>query len=288
MVRSREHQGRAAAALRRGRRKEGADLAGWCCLTALLALTRAVPASIARCELTHLGREPIDIVRAEAQHREYEATLARLGCTIQQLPAQPELPDSIFVEDTAVVLDELAVIARPGAASRRAETDSVQPALAAYRQLACIAAPGILDGGDVLRVGRRVYVGLSGRTNAEAVRQLAEILAPHGYSVAAVAVRGCLHLKSAVTAVTDDMILVNPAWIDADEIGGVRAIAVHPDEPFAANVLRIADKLVAAASALLTRERLESAGLRVETVDISELAKAEAGVTCCSLIVSTG
>jgi dimethylargininase len=251
----------------------------------LLALTRAVPPSIVRCELTHLAREPIDVTRAAAQHKAYEDTLARLGCIVRHLPEAPEFPDSVFVEDTAVVLDELAVIARPGAAARRAETTSVAAALGEHRQLECIQAPGTLDGGDVLRIGQRVYVGLSGRTNTDGARQLADLLAPHGYHVAGLEVRGCLHLKSAVTAVAEDVILVNPRWVDADRFAASRRIDVDPGEPFAANALRIDDVLVSVASAPRTRERLESTGLRVESVDLSELAKAEAGVTCCSLIL---
>jgi dimethylargininase len=252
----------------------------------LRALTRAVPPSIARCELTHLAREPIDVARAASQHACYEVALARLGCTVLHLPDEPELPDSVFVEDTAVVLDEVAVISRPGAESRRPETASVAAALAPYRRLVCTQAPGTLDGGDVLRVGHIVYVGLSGRTNAEGVRQLAEVLAPHGYRVVGVPVRGCLHLKSAVTAVTDDTLLLNPEWVDASHFQRAERIDVHPDEPFAANALRIGDTLIYPSSAPRTRDRLEAAGLRVESVDASELAKAEAGVTCCSLIVA--
>jgi dimethylargininase len=252
---------------------------------AFLALTRAVPPSIGRCELTHIARMPIDVARAVAQHGVYEDALARLGCTVVRLPAGPELPDSVFVEDTAVVLDELAVIARPGAESRREETISVAAALRSYRPLACIHAPGTLDGGDVLRLGRRVYVGLSGRTNAEGVRQLGELLAAYGYDVAGVQVRGCLHLKSAVTAIADNLLLINPRWVDAATFAAPERIDVHPDEPFAANALRVGGVVVAAASAPRTRERLEAAGLTVESVDVSELAKAEAGVTCCSLIL---
>jgi dimethylargininase len=251
----------------------------------LLALTRAVPPSIVRCELTHLARTPIDVGRAAAQHDAYENALARLGCTIVRLPDEPEQPDSVFVEDTAVVLDDLAVITRPGAESRRKETASVAAALAEYRQLACIQAPGTLDGGDVLAIGQRVYVGLSGRTNADGARQLAELLAPHGYEVAGIDVRGCLHLKSAVTAVADDAVLVNPRCVDLSHFRGCHPIEVHPDEPFAANALRIDETVLCAAAAPRTRERLATRGLAVETVDVSELAKAEAGVTCCSVIL---
>jgi dimethylargininase len=254
----------------------------------ILALTRAVPPSIVRCELTYLARTPIDVERAVAQHDTYEDMLVRLGCTVLRLPDEPEQPDSVFVEDTAVVLDEIAVIARPGVESRRGETTSAAEALRSYRPLGCIQAPGTLDGGDVLRLGRRVYVGLSGRTNVDGARQLADLLAPHGYQIAGIEVRGCLHLKSAVSAVADDVLLLNPRWVDGGSFAASERIDVHPDEPFAANALRVGGVVVAAASAPRTRERLEAAGLTVESVDVSELAKAEAGVTCCSLILDVG
>jgi dimethylargininase len=250
----------------------------------LLALTRAVPPSIVRCELTHLARDPIDVARATAQHAAYVDTLARLGCTVERLPDESDNPDSVFVEDTAVVFDELAVIARPGAESRRAETGSVATALERYRDLACIKSPGTLDGGDVMRAGQRIYVGLSGRTNADGARQLADLLAPHGYGVSAIDVRGCLHLKSAVSVVADDTILINPRWADVAHFRGFRRVDVHPDEPFAANVLSVDETLVCPAAAPRTRERLGAQGFAVESVDVSELAKAEGGVTCCSLI----
>jgi dimethylargininase len=250
----------------------------------LLALTRAVPPAIVRCEITHLTREPIDVQRAAAQHAAYEATLARLGCTVHRLPDEPNLPDSVFVEDTAVVLDELAVIARPGAESRRGETTSVSTALGEHRQLEKIEAPGTLDGGDVLCIGQRIYVGVSGRTNAEGGRQLADLAAPHGYHVSGVEVRGCLHLKSAVTAIADDTLLVNPRWVDVGDFHGFRLVDVHPDEPFAANTLRIDETIVCAAAAPRTLELLGARGFAVESVEVSELAKAEAGVSCCSLI----
>jgi dimethylargininase len=250
----------------------------------LFALTRAVPPSIANCELTHVAREPIDVDRATIQHEAYERLLERLGCTVQRLPDEPQLPDSVFVEDTAVVLDELAVIARPGAQSRRPETESVTAALGKHRSLASVHAPGTLDGGDVLRVGQRIFVGLSGRTNDEGVRQLAELLAPYGYDVAGIEVRGCLHLKSAASAVSDDTVLVNPRCVDVEHFSAFRRIDVHPDEPFAANALLVDDTVVCVTTAPRTRDRLASAGFAVESVDVSELAKAEAGVTCCSLI----
>jgi dimethylargininase len=251
----------------------------------LLALTRPVPPSIARCELTHLAREPIDPARAAAQHRAYEAALAALGCTLVRLPPAPEHPDSVFVEDTAVVLDEVAVLARPGAESRRGELEVVAEALRPHRPRARIAAPGTLDGGDVLRVGRHIYVGASGRTNAEGIRQLAEIAGAHGYTVHPVPVAGCLHLKTAVTQVGEGTLLLNPEWVSPASFEGLDRIEVDPTEPFAANAVLVGGAVLLPAAYPRTRARLEARGIEVRTVEADELAKAEGGLTCCSILV---
>jgi dimethylargininase len=250
-----------------------------------IALTRPVPASLASCELTHLDRVPIDVGRAVAQHRQYEAALRALGCTIRQLPATDDLPDSVFVEDVAIVLDEIAVITRPGAESRRGERDSVAPVLSEYRPLVSIAAPGTLDGGDVLRLGRTLYVGLSSRTNEDGARQLARHAERLGYAVRCVQAAACLHLKSAATALDAGRVLCNPDWVDARVFDGAEVVHVAAGEPHAANVLTIGHSVVCAAAHERTIADLRGRGYSVSAVDASELAKAEAGVTCCSLIV---
>jgi dimethylargininase len=204
---------------------------------------------------------------------------------VRPLPAAGDLPDAVFVEDTAVVLDELAVIARPGAASRRAEVESVSTALGTWRALLRrIEPPGTLDGGDVLVVGRRVFVGLSSRTNRDGAEQLERALGPHGYSVHPLAVSSCLHLKSAVTAVAPGTVLLNPAWVDAAGFGEFARIAVDGGEPAAANALSVAGTVVCADAFPRTNERLARSGLRVLALDMSELAKAEGALTCCSLL----
>jgi len=250
----------------------------------LLAITREVSPHIASCELTYQERQPIDLDLARSQHLQYEQRLAELGCTIHRLPAEPELPDSVFLEDTAIVLDELAVIARPGAESRRPEIESVAAALGAYRHLEFIVAPGTLDGGDVLRLDKRLFVGLSFRTNQDAIEQLRRLIGPFGYGVTAVPVRGCLHLKSAVTQVGHDTLLINREWIDADSFGPARLIDVDPAEPSAANALLIGKDVIYSSAFPRSRGRLESQGIAIHPVDASELAKAEGGVTCCSLV----
>ena len=253
----------------------------------LIAVTREVSSRIAECELTHLTRVPMDLERARAQHRQYQALLRELGCELIRLPAEPAMPDSVFVEDAAVVLDELAVIMRPGAPSRRAETASVAAALKPYRDLFYIEVPGALDGGDVLRLGKTLFVGQSQRSNAQGVEQLRRIVAGFGYHVVSVPLHGCLHLKSAVTPVTDDALLINRAWTDAQIFGAYRLIEVDPAEPFAANALRIGATVIYPEAFPETRKRLEAQGVRVRTVDASELAKAEGGLTCGSLIFAT-
>jgi dimethylargininase len=249
-----------------------------------VAITREVSPSIGECELTHLAREAIDIGRARAQHRQYEQCLSDLGCTIHQLPAEASMPDSVFVEDTAVVLEELAVIMHPGAETRRAETASVAEVLGRYRRLHYIEPPGTMDGGDVLRVGRMLYVGLTSRSNVAAVEQLQSCVSAHGYKVEGVEVEGCLHLKSAVTQVGASTLLVNRAWVDVKAFEGVDLIDVATDEPMGANALLVGETVVYPQAYTETRRRLEERGIAIEIVNASELAKAEGGVTCCSLI----
>jgi dimethylargininase len=253
-----------------------------------IAITRPVSDSLVRCELTHLARTSIDVERARAQHAAYERTLADLGCQIERLPAEHDLPDAVFVEDTAVVLDELALIAHPGAPSRRPEVPSAAEALARYRNLVYVKAPGTFDGGDVLRVGRTIYVGLSQRSNRAAVEQMAALLAPLGYTVLGVAVTGCLHLKSAVTQVAPETLLIQRKWVDAKAFAHQALIDVDPGEPYAANALLIGDAVIYATAYPRTQARLDAHGIDVHTVDVSELAKAEGAVTCCSLILNEG
>ena len=254
--------------------------------TPLLAITRPVPQSFADCELTHLQRVPIDVALARAQHAEYERALASLGCEIVHVPAADGLPDSVFVEDTAIVLDEIAVVTRPGARSRRLETIDVAATLGAFRQLQFLSEPATLDGGDVLRLGRVLYVGLGTRTNAAGAAQLADFISPYGYKVREVPVDACLHLKSAVTEVAPGVVAINPEWVDGQRFPDHVIIEVDPSEPAAANVLRIGGTVVSPAAHPLTNAHLSSAA-RVRTVDVSELAKAEGAITCCSLIVGS-
>jgi dimethylargininase len=250
------------------------------------AFTRAVPTSLDRCLLTHIPREPIDIATVESQHRRYEEELRALGCTVTRLPAEPDLPDSMFVEDTAVVLEELAVITRPGAESRRAETAGVADALRTYRPLSYIREPGTLDGGDVLVIDKQIFAGLTARTNAHGLEQLRELVVPIGYTLREMKVRGCLHLKSAATQVASGKVVVNPAWVEVAVFTDLERIEVDPAEPAAANALLVGSTLLFPSAYPRTAARLRRHGVTLRTIDVSEIAKAEGGLTCCSIIVS--
>lgn len=227
---------------------------------------------------------PIDVPLARRQHRGYEACLAARGCTVERLE-ELDLPDAVFVEDTALVLDELAIITRPGALSRRAETASVKAALAPHRRLGGIESPGTLDGGDVLAVDRTLFVGRSGRSNDDGIDQLRALVEPLGYRIRPVEVRDCLHLKSAATQVGDRTLLIQRAWADGRDFEGLDLIEVAAGEEAGANALWIGGAVIYPSDFPRTGQRLADRGFEVVPVEISELAKAEGGVTCCSLIV---
>jgi len=250
-----------------------------------IALTRAVSPTIVSCELTHLQREPIDVDRARAQHLAYERALEAIGCSVVRVPEAREMPDAVFIEDTAIVLDEIAIAARPGADSRRPEVSAVAAVLARHRDVVAIEEPGTLDGGDVMVAGRHVFVGRSSRTNDAGFEQLLAAVEPLGYRANRVEVHGCLHLKSAVTAIDARTLVINRDWVDADALSDFDLVDVASGEPFGANVLSVAGRVISAASCPRTRARLETCGVEVTPVDLAELAKAEGAVTCCSLIV---
>lgn len=250
----------------------------------LVAITRRVSPNIGQCEITHIPREPISFERASAQHSQFEMELVDLGCDIDRLPADEALPDSVFVEDTAVVLDEVAVMTRPGAESRRTEVKAVAAVLGTYRDLLYIEAPGTLDGGDVVKLGRRLFVGGGQRSNAEGIAQLRRLLRPFNYDVVAVQAHDCLHLKSAATSLDDETLLLNPAWTDPAQFRDCEIIEIDPGEPAAANALAVSGTLVYPRAFARTRALLEQRNFTVRAVDLSELSKAEGAVTCCSLL----
>ena len=250
-----------------------------------MAITRVVSPTLARCELTHLAREPIDLARAAAEHHAYQECLRNLGLRVTTLPAEPDFPDAMFVEDPVVVLDEIAVVARMGAPSRRGEGESLARALAPHRELRWMREPATLDGGDVLRAGRTLYVGLSARTNAAGIRQLAAEAEPFGYRVRPVEVRGCLHLKSGASRLGEDAVLVHAPWVDAAAFHGLRIVPVPEGEERAANLLMEGNTALVAAGFPRTAGLIAALGHDVRVLEIGELMKAESGLTCSSVIL---
>jgi dimethylargininase len=250
-----------------------------------IAVTRPVSRSLAACQLTHVARNPIDAGLAADQHADYEAALVGCGCRVHRLEPAHDLADAVFVEDAAVVLDEVAVITRPGAVSRRAEVSSVAEALAVWRSVVRIQEPGTIDGGDVLRLGRRLWVGRSSRTNAAGFEQLRAFAEPLGYRVVPIEVAGCLHLKSAVTAVDAETLLVNPAWLPSGAFDDCRLLDIDDREQHAANALPVGGRVIYPAAYPRTADRLREHGADLEIVDVSELAKAEGAVTCCCILI---
>ena len=247
-----------------------------------VALVRPPGPRLAEGLVTHLDRRPVDLDLARRQWEAYTAAMEAEGWDLVEVPPADDCPDAVFVEDTVVVYGDLAVITRPGADQRKPETMGTEKALLdlGYR-IAHIEAPGTLDGGDVLKHGGRVWVGVGGRTNAEGAGQLAVHLAPLGAEVEAVPVSKVLHLKSAVTALPDGTVVGYEPLVD-DPSAWPRFLAV-PEEGGAHVVLLDGGTVLMSTSAPRTKELFESRGLRVVAVDISEYEKLEGCVTCLSV-----
>jgi len=251
-----------------------------------VAVTRELTAAIGNCELTFLHRSAIDFAHAQQQHRDYQSALSSLGCEVVVVPAPPGLADSVFIEDTALVLDDIAVMLRPGVASRQPEVAGVAEVLQQYKPLKAIEPPGTIDGGDLLRVGNRIFAGLSTRSNQSGIQQLRDIVSDFGMTVETVETTKCLHLKSAVSEVAPGTLLINTDWISSLAFKDFEMIPVDKEETHAANALRIGKNLIYPSSFPRTMNALVNRGIDVLPVDLTELQKAEGAVTCCSLIFS--
>jgi len=251
---------------------------------ALTAITREVNIDLGSCELTFLPRVSIDIALALQQHQHYQSVLSSLGCEIVVVPTEPGLTDSVFVEDTAIVLDELAVLLRPGAKSRLPEVADVEGVLRQHRTLKSIQPPGTLDGGDLLCLDNTIFAGLSTRSNQSGIEQFRHIVAEYGYSVNTIETTMCLHLKSAVSNVAPGTLLINPDWISSSYFRNYELIDIDEQEAHAANALMVGRSVICPSSFPRTADKLVTRGIDVVPIDLSELQKAEGAVTCCSLI----
>ena len=249
-----------------------------------VAVTRELTAGIGNCELTYLHRSEIDFALAQQQHQDYQSALSSLGCDVVVVPAPPGLADSVFIEDTALVLDDIAVMLRPGVTSRQPEVAGVAEVLQQYKPLKAIEPPGTIDGGDLLRVGNTIFAGLSTRSNQVGIQQLRDIVSDFGMTVETVETTKCLHLKSAVSEVASGTLLINTDWISSSAFRDFELIPVDKEETHAANALRIGKNLIYPSSFPRTMDALVKRGIDVVPVDLTELQKAEGAVTCCSLI----
>jgi len=251
----------------------------------ITAVTRPTGSELLDCELTHIDRMPIDVERACVQHDDYLDVLRSLRVDLIELPRLVGHPDAVFVEDTALVLDEAAILLRPGAESRQGEVPSMAAVLEQYRECLEMAAPATLDGGDVIVFGRRILVGETTRSNEVGIRALGDLVASLGYSVEGVPVEGVLHLKSAATVVDDETLIVYPDYVDLTFLGA-KLLEAHPDEPQGANVVRIGDTLLADASAPKTLATLAEHEDNIIEVHVDEFAKAEGAISCKGVIFS--
>jgi dimethylargininase len=250
----------------------------------VIALTREPSASLGDGERTHRAREPIDARRAAGQHAEYRRALAGCGARVTTLPALDDLPDAVFIEDVALVLDEVAILFAMGVSSRREEPARTAAEIRRWREVVPLPADARAEGGDVVRLGRTLYVGRTGRTDERGIAALGSVATAFGYRVIPVEVTGCLHLKSACTALDDETLLANPAWVDVSAFEARRTIAVDPDEPGAANAVRVGNAVLVQAGCPRTFQRVAAAGYDARAVDVGELAKAEGSLTCLSLL----
>ncbi|HAA67858.1 MAG TPA: dimethylargininase [Planctomycetaceae bacterium] len=251
---------------------------------AMLALTHSPSPRMDQCLLTFLDRQPIDCDLAQQQHRAYCQMLRRAGVRVRTLQTHLRSPDAAFIEDTAVILDEITILASPGNAARRRELVAVERELADLHLIRRIEPPAMLEGGDVLRIRRELLVGLSSRTNSKGIEALTQIVKPCGYRVIPIPVDHCLHLKTACTALNDHTLLINPDWIDTANLSRFNLLSVPAGEPWAANVIRLNHHICLPAAHRQTATLLRQSSFQIQTLDLSEFAKAEGGISCLSLL----
>ncbi len=251
----------------------------------MIALTHQPSPNMQTCVRTFVPVVSIDAALARQQHRAYCQALTECGAEVRVLDVNMAMPDGAFLEDTAVVLDEVAILCSMGTSARESEPTGLEPVLREYRPVERIPRPATLEGGDVLRVGRRLFVGQSKRTNNLGIAALRSIVVRLGYQVTAVPVRGSLHLKTACTPLPDGRLLINPDWVDVDSLEELALIPIPKEEPFAGNVCSVGPHILLPSAHSLTAELLEQLGFATKPVDISEFSKAEGGVTCLSLVL---
>lgn len=252
----------------------------------MIALTHLPSPALELGQRTHVNRLPVDFPKALQQHADYCRALRECGAEVRTLDANRHLADSAFVEDTAIVLDEIAIVATMGTACRRDELAAIEDELKKHRPTVRIQLPATIEGGDVLRIGRKLFAGLSRRTNAAGIDELRTIVRKFEYEVIPVPMRDCLHFKTGCSALPDGTLLVNEAWVAIESLQEFRLIPIPSAEPWGANVLSLGREVVMPAGHPATMELIREMGFPVRTVDLSEFAKAEGGVTCLSILLN--
>lgn len=250
----------------------------------LIALTHTVSPNIMNGEVTFIDRKAVNYDLAVQQHDIYCQALSDCGAEVKKLSVNLNSPDSCFVEDTAIIFDEVAIITSMGISSRQHESKTIAPELDRYREIIHIELPAIIEGGDVLQIGRRVYVGLSRRTNIQGVHKLAQILKQWDYEIIPVELKNCLHLKTACTAISEEIILLNPQWVEPETFSDYKVLSVPKEEMWAANTIRVGDRILLQHGFPRTLELVSRNHNALEILNISEFSKIEAGLSCLSLI----
>lgn len=249
----------------------------------LEVLTHVPSSNLNNCELTYLDSERIDIKKALIEHNSYCNMIKECGANVNIIEDNIDLADSVFVEDPIIVFDEVAIVTSMGVESRRKESQVLKDYFSKIREIKEIKLPSKIEGGDVLVIDKKVFVGLSPRTNESAIEELKNILKPYGYIVQSVKVDGCLHLKTGCTALDDKTILLNPNWVDVEVFSDYKIINIPSDEPFGANIMKINEYICMNEAFPKSIELVKALGYKVKTTDISEFVKAEAGLTCMSV-----
>jgi len=246
------------------------------------AIVRDVAESYDQCVTTQ--QESIDVPLAKTQHQHYCNALKKAGVELIHIDADNRLPDCCFVEDTAIIVDDVAIITNPGARSRREEVAAMEKAISKYRTVHRISPPATIDGGDVLKVGKKIFVGLSQRTTQDSIDQVAQMVKSSNYEVIPVPIHKTLHLKSAVTALSDSYIIMAQGFFDARIFTGYEKIEVPPGEEYAANCLSVNENIFIPRGFPQTKSLIVRAGFSIVELENSEFRKGDGALTCLSVL----
>jgi dimethylargininase len=253
-------------------------------MTDTFAIVRDVPESFRESVSVLNTSHDIDLEIAKMQHLKYCNTLSKLGINIIRLDTDDSLPDCCFTEDIIAIADDIAIITNPGIQSRVAETKALEKTLSVFKDVFRITSPGTIEGGDVLKIEKTIYIGISSRTNMEGIRQFTSILEPRGYWIKPVEIRNTLHLKSVCTYLGNRRIILAEGYFDINVFSGFEKIIVPREEEYCANCLFVNNRVLIPKGFPKTKALIEAKGLIVSELEMSEFRKADGAVTCLSVI----